>query len=484
MLPVELWHLNTLGHLSQFQTIDSIFSTNRLEAMELLSLNFGLVIISISGVLWWATFSFFSFKNERNQSTSVIGIIGFTILLLVSAVLYIREYSIGKEGKSFSGVIRQYEKTFPSGTLIKLIDVIEFRIAQSKILKKYETLQYPKAFIVDTSEEYSDIFIIIGESSRADHWSIINPSYRETNPRLRKRNLVAVNNAYSPGYITAPTIPLIITDASIGDNLGSKAYKSLVPILNNIGFRTIWLTNQPMEGNPLIFTLQNLSDTCISISDSYTVDGNFDFRLLPELRKVASSPVKNKSLYVLHTMGQHFKYSHRFPNEYEIYKPSLSKNSLLTLGSSNKKEEIINAYDNSLIYTDHLTDSVISIALINSKNPLVVYFSDHGEVLFDSSYQVFGHAYDFLLKQQLNIPVLFWSKNYDNLASRLGPFVNQKDEYVSIDNLMETILWLMGVRYQGLEIDQTWLGNKVRKHMKDGINYIDANGETKVFNPI
>ena len=260
---------------------------------------------------------------------------------------------------------------------------------------------------ISNSDSVTVVFII-GESLRSDHLQI-NGYNRETTPLLAKEeNLISLPNIYSEECFTHLSVPYIMTRA---DSINpERAYneQSFITIFKKAGFYTSWIANQESVDTYVYF--MNESDTLIYASSSksmYTFDKWIDEALLPHFEK----ELKNKNtqqLHILHAIGSHWWYNSHYTDEFEKFTPVISSRVI----SSNTKEEMINSYDNTILYTDNFIKQVID--KISDRNAILLYLSDHGECLGEEGY--FTHGTD---RPELHYPAAFiwYSDKYKEMYS-------------------------------------------------------------------
>jgi lipid A ethanolaminephosphotransferase len=149
-------------------------------------------------------------------------------------------------------------------------------------------------------------------------------------------------------------------------------------------------------------------------------------------------------LIVLHQMGNHGPaYYKRYPKSFEKFTPACETNQL----EECSEDEINNAYDNAILYTDYFLNKVISLLKQNSKDfeTALVYMSDHGESLGESGVYLHGLPYFMAPDAQTNVASIIWfGDNYDELD--VDSIRRKSDREYSHDNLFHTILGLMEVR--------------------------------------
>lgn len=254
------------------------------------------------------------------------------------------------------------------------------------IVKKFKFNAYQKKSI-GARQIY---VMMLGESSRFDHWGI-NKYQRQTSPKLAFReNLISFPNMISGGYITELSVPMLITRAYATDYDKHFHENSIVSAFKEGGFKTYWVSNSVDRGNILIHEQEADKIFHFGSSRDEIRGHNFDMELIGTLKKIISANEK-KVFIVLHTTGSHYNYDCRYPDSYKVFKASKHNNNVNLIGFSNK-ESLIDSYDNSILYSDSVIDSAISIVKQTGTCSWVSYTSDHGEDLYDDSDRLSLHG--------------------------------------------------------------------------------------------
>ena len=159
-------------------------------------------------------------------------------------------------------------------------------------------------------------------------------------------------------------------------------------------------------------------------------------------------PVTDKSprLIVLHQMGSHGPaYYKRAPSEFKKFMPECSTNAIQ--GCTSK--ELINAYDNTIVYTDHILSQVIdTLKSQTNYRTGFWYLSDHGESTGEHGMYLHGAPYAIAPKQQTHIPMVMWfSDAWKNMASpQIHCLAEQGSATLSQDNLFPSMLSLLDIQ--------------------------------------
>lgn len=294
--------------------------------------------------------------------------------------------------------------------------------------------EYRRTFISESVANSDSLVVVfvVGESLRSDHLQV-NGYERETTPYLAKEsNLVMLDNIYSEPCFTHTSVPHIMTRADSLDPQKAYYEESFVSIFNDAGFRTTWIANQESVSTYAYF--MNECDTLIYVNGSksvYTFDKWLDEDILPHLENELQYENSNQ-LHILHSIGSHWWYNSHYTDEFEVYTPVIESRVV----SSNTQEEMINSYDNTILYTDYFLKNTID--LIRDKNSILIFLSDHGESLGEDGYYLHGTD-----RPELHQPAAFvwysdkYAQSYPELIENLKK--NSEKRYRS-DYLFHSII--------------------------------------------
>lgn len=289
--------------------------------------------------------------------------------------------------------------------------------------------------------------LVVGESARAQNFGILGYD-RDTTPQLDKEaGLIAFTDVHSCGTETAVSVPCMFSNMGRKDYNASKARneEGLLDVLKRAGIDVIWRDNQSgCKGTCDRITVQDVS----KLQDP-ALCANSECRdeiLLQGLQSFIDHLDKDTVL-VLHQMGSHGPdYFKRYPKEYEHFTPVCESNAL----NNCSRESIVNGYDNTLVYTDHVLASLIDVLRSNQDkvDTAMLYLSDHGESL--GEYNLFLHGTPYMLapEQQKHVAMLAWFSDSYQKAYSVDTHCLQlsRDKPLSQDNLFHSMLGLLEVR--------------------------------------
>lgn len=300
------------------------------------------------------------------------------------------------------------------------------------------------------------IVLVVGETVRADNFGL-GGYERDTTPQLRQLQgsgeLAYFSNVTSCGTNTQVSVPCMFS--YLGREANAKndiPYENLLDVLQRAGMQVLWLDNQ-----------SGCKGVCDRIPNASTrelkdpvlcPDGEcFDdilLRVLPErlaqLEKAgASGPGSPGTVVVLHQMGNHGPaYYKRTPNDMKVYQPECRSNVLQDC----PPQDIVNAYDNAVRYTDHLVSQTVRWLKSQPRPTAMLYVSDHGESLGEKGLYLHGMPFVMAPKEQTHVPMALWLSK--PMQSQMGwdgaCWKKQVAEAVSHDHYFHSVLTLAQVK--------------------------------------
>ncbi len=317
-------------------------------------------------------------------------------------------------------------------------------VAAREYFHKNNIILKPVNSSLKASADSLSVVFILGESVRADHLQL-NGYSRKTNPLLSKReNIISFPNTYTPLTYTAISVPQILTDATLTDDYSLPKY-SLIDVLNYAKIGTNWIGNQTPEKSYEIFINQSKFSKIIDpLHSELSFQKEYDEKLLPWFKTVFN-PQKNQ-FTTIHMMGSHWWYETRYPETFRIFKPVIKNKHI----QSNSKEEMVNSYDNTILYLDYFINETIKHIEKYNSNTLVIYLSDHGELLGEND--LWLHAQPG--KETQNPAMLIWysdkfEKKHRNLITGLKSNSGKK---LDLDFFFPSIISLFEI--EGIKYDK------------------------------
>ncbi len=282
--------------------------------------------------------------------------------------------------------------------------------------------------------------VIVGETARKHNFSLYGYT-RQTNKTLQEKDLFIMNNTTSCWTSTAISLPCMFSHLNRSNFLdNSKNFELLPRLLNRSGVKVFWKDNNSGGCKGVCNDVEVIEK---DIDPNLCPSGEcVDGILLKNLKEQIKSSRNKNTLVILHQNGSHGpRYYKRYPKEFEIYKPICNSAELKNCS----REELINTYDNTIVYTDHFISQTINFAKNLNIPASVIYMSDHGESLGENGLYLHGFPYAIAPKEQKEIPFLIWlSHDFFKKNKVNKKCVTSKPSY-SHDNLFHTVLGLFNV---------------------------------------
>ena len=293
------------------------------------------------------------------------------------------------------------------------------------------------------------VVLVLGETGRAGNFGL-NGYGRDTTPELAKEQVVSLRNVWSCGTSTAASVPCMFS------HLGREAYldrqhdsEGLMDVLQRAGLAVLWLDNQSgCKG--VCDRVPNVNTS--SLADAPLCPGGQcqDMIMLKGLdERIAALPAERRArgvVVVMHQMGSHGPaYSKRSPPEFKRFLPECTSASLQECS----RESLVNAYDNSIAYTDHFLASTIRWLKTKGAQPTaLLYLADHGESLGENNLYLHGLPYAVAPDVQKHVPWITWlSPAYQQRAGlRTACLQQQADQRRSHDDWFHSVLGLLDVQ--------------------------------------
>jgi glucan phosphoethanolaminetransferase (alkaline phosphatase superfamily) len=325
------------------------------------------------------------------------------------------------------------------------------------------------------------VVMVIGESSRYDRWSL-NGYKRETNPLLKKEaNLVSLSNVVTAVSATRLSVPVLVSRKPAIQSLQAGfSEKSFLTAFREAGFKTWWLSNQMTFGEfdtPVSVFAKEAEVTQFLNIGGYTNQSSYDDVLLAPLKKAIDDPARKK-LIVLHTLGNHWNYSHRHPKEFDQWQPSLFGVEKPAYTDVALKPQLNNSYDNSILYTDWFLSHVIGGLKSSNQMASMMYVSDHGQTLYDGSCKLAFHGHN--TQYDFHVPALVWYSDLYRLthAAKVTQLRRNKRAKLATENVFHSLLDMADIRYGTEQLEWSFLNRKFRQHKR----YVDSYGWTDYDN--
>ncbi|MDI4634702.1 sulfatase-like hydrolase/transferase [Pelomonas sp. V22] len=319
------------------------------------------------------------------------------------------EYLAHSLAVSDPGLLSQLERSFPWGLPLRWQ---RFREHQQALSAHREAAARHDFHVrwrdAQDATQAQVVVMVIGETGRPDRWQLFGAP-RETTPKLSaRRGIVSFEDAVSGASATREAVPLMLTRRPPAQMLAPPNEASVVTAFKQAGFRTYWLSTQGAAGaheTPISVLAREADEQHFVNAVDYRGAGALDGELLPLVQKILDKG-EARQFIVLHTLGSHLHYAHRYPPSFERFKPALALRDKPDIWRPVQVEEMRNAYDNSVLYTDHVIDAVIGMLDHAQRRSSLMYAADHGETLYDGDCKRAGHG--FAAAVNYRVPMFVW----------------------------------------------------------------------------
>jgi lipid A ethanolaminephosphotransferase len=376
-----------------------------------------------------------SFANRMVKAFKVYA--GICLSLFIIGSVYYKDYaSFLRNNRQFRHMVNPISPIYETGKY--------FKKRMFPVKNIFVQIGGDARMITESTSNKKLVILILGETARSDHFSINGYKGNETTPNLQKLDVVSLKKVVSCGTATAVSVPCMLS--RMGQQAfsidGSKAQSNLLDVAKLSGYEVSWIDNN--TGCQGVCDRVNVVDLNPYKNDKDCTSTTCYDEILVSALKDQLRPEKNQ-LIVLHTLGSHGpSYYLRYPKAFAKFKPSCETSEL----SNCTKEEVINTYDNSLLYTDYIVSKIINyVDETDSREKTVVYISDHGESLGENGVYLHSLPYVIAPKEQKHVPFIFWfdqktaeknRKKIDNLRKfQLCNF--------SHDNIFSTFLDILDI---------------------------------------
>ncbi|MEQ1484542.1 phosphoethanolamine--lipid A transferase [Methyloglobulus sp.] len=305
----------------------------------------------------------------------------------------------------------------------------------------------------------SIVVIVVGETARAENFSL-NGYAQATNPRLSKEDIINFPNTHSCGTATAVSLPCMFSNlkqSHYSDN-DAKQSENLLDVLAHAGISVLWKDNN--SGCKGVCQRVATENTEILNVPGLCAGGECYDEVMLQGMQSYFDKLNNDTVIVLHQKGSHGPaYYKRHPERFKVFQPECTNDQVQDCPQA----DIVNAYDNTILYTDYFLAEVIKLLKMNASkyNTALFYMSDHGESLGENGIYLHGLPYSFAPEEQKHIPFILWlSKDFsDSFGLDTACIKRQRTEAYTHDNLFHSVLGMLGIKTTAYQPDYDIFSN-------------------------
>ena len=297
--------------------------------------------------------------------------------------------------------------------------------------------------------EAPEVYVmVVGETARAHNFSLYGYP-RNTNPLLSKTpGIIAFPDAMTQSNTTHKSVPMLLSAASAEDFERLFHEKGILAAFKEAGFHTVFISNQQPNHSFIDFLGEQADEHYFLKTEDASKGNHYDEDLLKKLDEILpeadaslSGHYRYRKLFVvLHTYGSHFNYQERYPRSFAYFKPDSRSEA-----KPENRQDLLNAYDNTIRYTDYILHGIVerlqkweklqakvlaktqakTLGATSQPTSAMLYTSDHGENIFDDDRRLFLHAAPKASDYELHVPFIIWTsegfgKQYPGAWKALG----------------------------------------------------------------
>lgn len=444
--------MSTYGIVIDSTMITNVVQTDPREVGDLLGARLLLNLLLLAGLpialLWPAPVQRLGARRQAGRN-----LVGVVLMLAVFVALLYAFFA------DISGTMRNHR------TMRYLINPANTVYAFADLASKARALPRGPPAAIGTDAHFLPraagakpplIVLEIGETARADHFAL-NGYPVATNPELTRLGVISFRHVTSCGTNTAASLPCMFSalDKHAFESRDTEQ-ENLLDLVQRAGAAVLWIDNQagckglcarvpnafardPVAGAPPMPAGLCEGGECLDGALLHGLDARLD--ALPADKRARGV------LIVLHQMGSHGPaYHKRSPSDRKPFQPECESNVLQNCDH----QALTNAYDNSIVYTDHVLAQTIAWLQARSAtyDTSLLYVSDHGESLGENGVYLHGLPYAVAPAEQKRVAMVLWTTPGTEAGARLQAncLAALRDSPLSHDNLFHSVLGLLGIR--------------------------------------
>lgn len=434
---------NHYGVIFERTMLRNMLETDYAEAAELISADL-LAYVALFGLLPAVAVIWVPIRYRTLAAELGLKLLGLSVSLVTIALIALVFY------QDYASVLRSNRQLrnmiVPTGYLYASLSYAMDSLPSAH--KELQSLGSDAALggIWQSGKKPLVLIVVVGETARAQSFSL-QGYQRPTNSRLQQQDIVYFPDFHSCGTATAVSVPCMFAKQGRSRfDLGESHYQeNLLDVISHAGIPVWWRDNNS--------GCKGVCDRVQSESLSHTQDPRlckddecFDLILLQNLQEKMAGLTLG-GLIVLHQKGSHGPaYYQRVPDHLKRFSPECRTSQLQECTPA----EIINAYDNTIAYTDYFLSTLIDQLKSNQQDydAGLIYVSDHGESLGEKGIFLHGLPYSIAPQQQTHVPFLLWfSQGFaQHIQIDRQCVAAQARLSLSHDNLFDTVLGLLDIK--------------------------------------
>ena len=438
---VTSYYMDTLGVVIDREMVQNVVTTTFNEGKHLLTAGFVLHVLLLGGVPA-ALLLLVRVPRRGWGRTLAVPAVTFTLSIALAAGLLFSNF------KTYAAVLRErkdfmssYQPGAPLVGAVRFVRMVA-DTATAEVTPLGQDAARGRAYVGARKPVLT--VIVAGETARAQNFSLDGYA-RDTNPELARRDIVNFTDVRSCGTATAVSLPCMFSNFDRGSYTYEKGVETetLLDVLSHAGFDVAWWDNN--TGDKGIARRVGYLNFADSPEEAYCGAGECTDGIMLDRLAAFLPTVTRDTVLVLHQIGSHGPtYFLRYPPEFEKFTPACRTAEFKDCTA----DQIVNAYDNTILYTDHILSQIIDmLGAQENVTTSLLYVSDHGESLGEGGLYLHGAPYFMAPDEQTKVPMLLWLS--DGFRSRFGIdqtcLAQKRTAALSHDNLFHSVLGMLDV---------------------------------------
>ena len=301
----------------------------------------------------------------------------------------------------------------------------------------------PDAVFISQSGSGKDVVVlVIGEAVRAENLAYYGYE-RDTNPFTSAKGVQALPAGRSCSTHTRGSVACILTHEGSSANLWT-AHEPLPSYLTRHGVETIFRKNNTGVPPLVVDHRESAREIADSCEAADCPNGKFDESLNWELAELLRNSESQRIFALIHQTGSHGPaYWTKYPLEFQHFTPVCETVQLVDC----TREQLFNAYDNTLRYTDSLlADLIDQLESLEDANAALIYVPDHGQSLGENGFFTHGSPKVIAPEEQRNIPFLVWMSDGFRASRKISDAGLAIDQGFPHDFPFHSVMGAFGMR--------------------------------------
>ncbi len=471
---VSLGYFSIYGQEFSQSVIFVIFETNTAEIGEYITQYFNiwtallLIAYSLIGLFLWTRIRPVYLPSHRILICTALflSIIAYPILKSISSTW----------GNTIDRIEAKVEPAVPWQLLVGYHEYQKQLTEMKKLLDSNAALPPLQNLQEAGDDKQRTVVLVIGESTSTKHMSLYGYP-RKTTPELDAlrdaKQITVFKDVVAPRPYTIETLQQVLTFA---DELHPDLYltqPSLMNMMKQAGYKTFWITNQQTisKRNTMLVNFSQQTDEQYYLNNQRKQNAKqYDGVVLDPFKKVLNDSAPKK-LIIVHLLGTHMSYQYRYPEAFAKFKDRDVVPSTLNQNSADE----YNTYDNAVLYNDYVVSSLIKDMAASDPNGFLIYFSDHGEEVYDMPpHNIIGRDEAAPTRNMYTIPFILWTSPKWQ-ANHPRHYQADVERPYSTQYFIHTWSDMLGLSYDGFEPEKSVVSDK----FKPTTRWIGAPGSHK-----